>query len=78
METLGDKMDRIAELDRKQQEYLKQKRSSRAKTKQPTLATLQEWFNEEGGCEATDGCWVEPDGYCPHGCPSWMLVLGLI
>ena len=23
-------------------------------------------------------CWVEPDGYCPHGNPSALLVLGLI
>ncbi len=27
---------------------------------------------------ATDGCSVEPDGTCPHGHPSWALVLGLI
>ena len=43
----------------------------------PTIATLQEW-ESEGGCEATDGCWVEPDGRCEHGCPSWLLVMGLI
>lgn len=43
----------------------------------PDVETLMEW-DEEGGCEATDGCWVEPDGVCPHGCQSWLLVLGLI
>ena len=43
----------------------------------PDLETLREW-GEEGGCEATDGCWVEPDGVSPHGCQSWLLVLGLI
>ena len=43
----------------------------------PTIALLQEW-EAEGGCEATDGCWVEPDGRCEHGCPSWLLVMGLI
>jgi hypothetical protein len=32
----------------------------------------------DSACEATDGCWVEPDGYCEHGCPSWLLKLGLI
>jgi hypothetical protein len=32
----------------------------------------------EGGCEATDGCWVEPDGVCEHGCKSWLIVLGVI
>ena len=45
---------------------------------EPDQATLEEWFEEDGGCEATDGCFVEPDGTCPHGHPSWFLVLGLI
>lgn len=27
---------------------------------------------------ATDGCEVEPDGTCPHGHRSWLLVLGMI
>ena len=43
----------------------------------PPLEQLLEW-QEEGGCEATDGCWVEPDGRCEHGKPSWLLALGLI
>jgi hypothetical protein len=43
----------------------------------PDLETLMEW-EAEGGCEATDGCWVEPDGACPHGHRSWLLELGLI
>ena len=29
-------------------------------------------------CDATDGCMVEPDGVCEHGCPSWLRYLGLI
>lgn len=36
---------------------------------------------EGGGFEfgqATDGCQVEPDGYCEHGHVSWLLYLGLI
>jgi len=34
----------------------------------------------DGGCEAAcpHGCWVEPDGWCEHGRPSWLLVLGFI
>ena len=32
----------------------------------------------DGGCEATDGCWVELDGVCPHGRPSIVLAAGLI
>jgi hypothetical protein len=43
----------------------------------PDLETLMAW-EEEGGCEATDGCWTEPDGVCPHGHRSWLLELGLI
>ena len=44
---------------------------------QPSTEQLITW-EEEGGCEATDGCWVEPDGVCEHGCKSWLIVLGLI
>ena len=47
------------------------------KAQAPDLETLMEW-EAEGGCEAVDGCWVEADGTCPHGCPSWLLVMGLI
>lgn len=44
----------------------------------PDMETLEAWLWEEGGCEATDSCWVEADGTCPHGHPSWLLKLGLI
>lgn len=44
----------------------------------PSIEELIAWEFEDGGCEATDGCWVEPDGMCEHGHPSWLLVLGLI
>ena len=47
-------------------------------SEQPDLATLEEWLWEDAGCEATDSCWVEADGICPHGHPSWLLRLGLI
>jgi hypothetical protein len=46
-------------------------------TEQPDVQQLAEW-TAEAGCEATDGCWVEPDGMCEHGHPSWMLRLGYI
>lgn len=45
---------------------------------EPPLDLLMEWFDEGGGCEATDGCWIDPDGVCPHGYPSWLLHLGYI
>jgi hypothetical protein len=44
----------------------------------PDLETIEEWMWEDGGCEATDGCWVEVDGRCPHGHPSWLLRMGLV
>jgi hypothetical protein len=44
----------------------------------PDMEQLEEWASSDGGCEATDGCWVEVDGVCPHGRKSWMLVLGLV
>jgi hypothetical protein len=43
----------------------------------PSTEQLMDW-EAEGGCEATDGCWVEPDGICPHGCKSWLIEMGLI
>ena len=29
-------------------------------------------------CETTDGCIVEPDGWCEHGHVSWLMYLGWI
>ena len=44
---------------------------------EPDLETLEVWMND-GRAEATDGCPVEPDGTCPHGKQSWLLVMRLI
>lgn len=44
---------------------------------EPSLDEIMEWSND-GMCETTDGCMVEPDGTCEHGHPSWMLYLGYI
>ncbi len=52
------------------------KRALKAR-KVPSAATLERWVLE-GGCKATDGCWVEHDGQCEHGCNSWFIELGLI
>jgi hypothetical protein len=49
----------------------------KATTPVPDVEQLEEWSGG-GGCEATDGCWVEPDGHCEHGHSSWMLVMGVI
>ena len=43
----------------------------------PTRAEVEEWL-DEGRALAVDGCPVEPDGTCPHGSPSWLIVMGLI
>jgi hypothetical protein len=46
--------------------------------RRPSLEELQRQVEDEGGCEATDGCFVEPDGSCEHRQSSWLLALGLI
>jgi hypothetical protein len=35
-----------------------------------------EAYEEEGWCEALDGCPVELDGVCPHGSPSVLRARG--
>lgn len=49
----------------------------RATTSRPDLEDLEQWMND-GVAEATDGCSVEPDGRCPHGHSSWLIVMGMI
>lgn len=44
----------------------------------PSEARLRDWTYDVELPEATDGCKVEPDGTCPHGRKSWMLVLQLV
>ena len=44
----------------------------------PDLESLMELDDGESTTLATDGCWVEPDGECDHGHPSWLVELGLI
>ena len=41
--------------------------------RRPSLEEPQRQVEEDGGCEATDGCFVEPDGTCDHRQPSWLL-----
>jgi hypothetical protein len=46
-------------------------------TDEPTAETVAQWV-DEGGCRATDGCWLADDvTACAHGHPSWAIVLGL-
>lgn len=47
------------------------------KQKEPSIEQMREWLYD-GIAEATDGCRVEPDGSCEHGCDSWLKELGLI
>ena len=42
----------------------------------PESDQIEEWVLDSV-CDATDGCQVEPDGICPHGYKSWLLILGL-
>lgn len=43
----------------------------------PEIEQLEEW-GFDGVVEATDGCRVEPDGYCEHGHVSWMVYMEVI
>ncbi len=45
--------------------------------KPPCIKTLEKW-SSDCGCKAIDGCWVEPDGECEHGYPSWLSAMGMI
>ena len=49
----------------------------RKRMAQPSIETLERW-SSNGIAKATDGCEVEPDGTCMHGCPSWLVELGFI
>ena len=45
----------------------------------PDLCSLLEQFDDSVvPALCIDGCEVEPDGRCPHGCPSVLLAAGLI
>jgi hypothetical protein len=65
--------------ERIRQHLAEQAEKTEPKLSPPDLETLMQWEAEEG-CEAAcpHGCWVESDGTCPHGNPSWLLKLGLI
>jgi len=54
-------------------------RAAKPQLTPPDVETLMEWEAEED-CEVAcpHHCWVEPDGTCPHGHPSWLLKMGLI
>jgi len=45
---------------------------------EPAIDTIMRWEMDYGHCKSLDGCRVDPDGTCPHGYPSWLLVKGLI
>jgi hypothetical protein len=46
-------------------------------TDPPTVEQMEEWMFD-GDVEATDGCVTDPDGFCEHGHPSWLLRMGVI
>jgi len=43
----------------------------------PDLDTLEGWVFDSV-VETLDGGMIEPDGFDCEGCPSWLLVLGLV
>jgi len=50
---------------------------SAIKVKIPSKKSLKKWIST-GVAKSVDGCSVEPDGVCPHGYPSWLIVLGYL
>lgn len=43
----------------------------------PSFATFEKWM-DNGVAKASDGCKVEPDGKCPHGHNSMLVLMGYI
>ena len=60
-----------------QERILAFQKSGNKSHKPPSIRTMEKWMYD-GVAKATDGCRVEPDGYCPHGKPSWLIQLGVI
>jgi hypothetical protein len=56
-----------------------QVKTAKMRLEPPSIEQLMQW-EWDGGCEAacSYGCWVEPDGHCEHGRPSWLLELRMI
>jgi hypothetical protein len=46
----------------------------------PDTDELMDQISEQGTVMAAciEGCEVEPDGWCPHGKPSWLIVLEMV
>jgi len=44
----------------------------------PSIDQIRDWVFDVEDTETPDGCFTEPDGYCPHGLPSWLLIMGMI
>lgn len=48
------------------------------KVKVPSARTLEKYVWDGVAKTPVCGCRVELDGYCPHGRPSWLILLKLI
>jgi hypothetical protein len=46
--------------------------------KEPSVDELYSMMVGMIDSESTDGCVCDSDGICPHGHPSWLIVLGYI
>jgi len=45
--------------------------------KMPSIKTLER-YSYDGIAKTPCGCRVEPDGYCEHNLPSWLIIAGII
>jgi hypothetical protein len=60
------------------EEYLEKNPTAIRISEPPSQEELKEMM-DDGVCECVDGCGgIEPDGYCVHGYPSWLIALGYI
>jgi len=58
-------------------ESYKAKYPSAIKVRKPGIRTMETWISN-GIAKTPCGCKTEPDGYCSHNRPSWLIVLGYI
>lgn len=58
-------------------DYVAQHPDAVPSCKPPTLEKLERW-ERDGYGRTPCGCKVEPDGYCQHNVPSWLIIMGFI
>lgn len=73
-------INEVAELTEQIETQREEREEYRERKALEQIEKQEELFEMVAGglCTATDGCVVEPDGVCEHGCESVLLAAGLI